>query len=239
MMSKLHKSTSDLKLPMVEVFETIEGEGSAAGYPTVFVRSFHCNIRCTWCDTPYSYAPDKPEFEATIAEIIDRIKQFSSRRICFTGGEPLIHAEKSAALLAAMAELDHIVDIHVETNGAVDIAPFVKLGEVHPEVKRKVRFIMDFKLPSSGEMGKMVTDNFRFLQEKDEIKFVIADDADFQTAVNVIESYYEQGQLLFSPVWETMPPHILTEKILAQRLSDVRVSLQLHKMIWDPDKRGV
>ncbi|GGE08687.1 7-carboxy-7-deazaguanine synthase [Marinithermofilum abyssi] len=226
-------------LPMVEIFETIEGEGTAAGYPTVFVRVFHCNLRCTWCDTPYSYAPAQPEFEATIEEIVERIGRFSSRRICFTGGEPLIHREKSAALLAAMASLPHIEDIHIETNGAIDLAPFDALRRKHPEWERKVRFVMDYKLPASGEEHRMIRDNFRYLTQRDEMKFVIGSEEDFRHAVDVVKQHHRQGQVLFSPVWETMPPRRLVEKVLAEPLPQVKVSLQLHKIIWDPAERGV
>lgn len=224
---------------MVEIFETVEGEGTAAGFPTVFVRVFHCNLRCTWCDTPYSYAPEKPAFEATIAEVIERISHYKSRRICFTGGEPLIHREKSAALILAMAELPHIVDIHIETNGAIDIAPFATLREKHETIKKKVRFVIDYKLPASGEKEKMIDANFTPLSERDEIKFVIADDEDFEVAKQVVEQFHKQGQVLFSPVWETMPPKKLVEKILAESLVDVKLSLQMHKVIWDPNERGV
>ena len=161
------------KVPMVEIFETVEGEGLQAGYPTVFVRVFHCNLRCTWCDTTYSYAPAKPEFEATIEEIVNTIKTFRSQRICFTGGEPLIHREKSAALLLAMADLDHIVDIHIETNGAIDLQPFEQLRNSHHDLQKKMRFVMDYKLPASGEMERMHMENFKELQHQDEIKFVV------------------------------------------------------------------
>lgn len=226
-------------IPMVEIFETVEGEGTAAGFPTVFVRVFHCNLRCTWCDTTYSYAPAKPAFEATIAEIIERISQFKSRRICFTGGEPLIHREKSAALILAMAELSHIVDIHIETNGAIDIAPFAKLREEHDVVKQKARFVIDYKLPASGEREKMIDENFKQLSECDEIKFVIANDEDFEVAKQVIEQFHKRGQVLFSPVWESMPPKKLVEQMLAESLVDVKLSLQMHKIIWDPNERGV
>ncbi|WP_096202636.1 7-carboxy-7-deazaguanine synthase QueE [Bacillus sp. FJAT-45350] len=227
------------KLPMVEIFETVEGEGSGAGFPTVFVRVFHCNLRCTWCDTPYSYAPSKPEFEATIQEIVDKISEFSSKRICFTGGEPLIHGKKSAALLLAMAELPHIEDIHIETNGAIDLLPFVQMRETIKTVKDKVRFVIDYKLPASGENEKMNHDNFSLLAQSDEIKFVIASDEDFEIAKETIQTYHDLGQILMSPVWETMSPATLVEKVLAEKLSNVKVSLQLHKIIWDPNKRGV
>lgn len=227
------------KLPMVEIFETVEGEGMLAGFPTVFVRVFHCNLRCRWCDTPYSYAPAKPEFFATIGEIIDRILTYKSRRICFTGGEPLIHREKSAALIVEMARLEHIVDVHIETNGAIDLAPFVELRNQDGNLKKKMRFIMDYKLLGSGERTKMVGRNFSLLCENDEIKFVIASDEDFQEAKEVIETFYQKGQILFSPVWGSMPPRRLVEKVLHDGLSDVKISLQLHKIIWEPHERGV
>ncbi|WP_078555536.1 7-carboxy-7-deazaguanine synthase QueE [Bacillus alkalicellulosilyticus] len=227
------------ELPMVEIFETVEGEGSAAGYPTVFVRVFHCNLRCTWCDTSYSYAPAKPEFHATIEQIIERVKQYKSKRICFTGGEPLIHGKKSAALLMALTELEHISDIHVETNGAINLQPFEEIRQKDNGWQDKVRFILDYKLPGSAEEQKMIMDNFIYLYDGDEIKFVIADDVDFERAVEVVETFVQKGQVLFSPVWETMPPEKLVQKVIALGLADVKVSLQLHKIIWDPDKRGV
>ncbi|HET7579882.1 MAG TPA: radical SAM protein [Bacillales bacterium] len=226
-------------LPMVEIFETIEGEGTQAGFPTVFVRAFHCNLRCKWCDTPYSYAPAKPEFEATIGDIVERIREYSSRRICFTGGEPLIHREKSAALIAAMADLEQITDIHVETNGAIDLEPFEAMRKENETWQRKVRFVTDYKLPASGEMNKMVNANFDFLDHQDEVKFVIGSDEDFRIATDIVKQHHKKGTVLFSPVWETMEPKRLVEKILAEPLPDVKVSMQLHKMIWDPNQRGV
>ncbi|SFS78176.1 7-carboxy-7-deazaguanine synthase QueE [Marininema halotolerans] len=226
------------KLPMVEVFETVEGEGSGAGFPTIFVRVFHCNLRCTWCDTPYSYAPAKPEYEATVKEIAAFAHRFASRRICFTGGEPLMHREKSAALLKALALPQKIDDVHIETNGAIDLIPFHDLRQQEPWGE-KVRFVMDYKLPASGEADKMIHRNFNCLKERDEVKFVIGNQTDFLKAVDVIKSYHKQGQVLFSPVFEKLSPRKLVEWVLAHSLSNVRVSLQLHKFIWDPAERGV
>src|SRR5579875_1278051 len=104
------------RLPMVEIFETVEGEGTRAGFPTVFVRVFHCNLRCTWCDTPYSYAPHKPAFEATIDDIANQVAAFGWHNVCLTGGEPLIHRHKSQLLVDRLAAIDHVRDIHIETN---------------------------------------------------------------------------------------------------------------------------
>lgn len=226
-------------LPMVEIFETIEGEGMYQGFPTVFVRSFHCNLRCKWCDTPYSFAPAKPAFEATIDDIVRRVSGFQSRRVCFTGGEPLIHGIKSAALIKALAERERIVDVHIETNGAIDLRPFARMRRDDPLLMKKMRFVMDYKLEASGESAKMITDNFDCLLDQDEIKFVIGTDKDFDQAKSVVERYHKKGQVLFSPVWETMPARKLVEKVLAEPLPQVKISMQLHKIVWNPTRRGV
>lgn len=222
------------RLPLVELFETVEGEGTRAGVPTVFVRVFGCPLRCTWCDTPYSYPPDKPQRVLTVAEIREAVGRFPWRHVCVTGGEPLMYAEKSAMLLAALADLPHVVDVHVETSGAVPLSPF--LAAVPSE---KVRYIVDYKLPASGEEAAMVVDNLRRLRPQDELKFVIADEDDFRRAVEVLNTHRPRGQVLFSPVWDTMPPRRLVELILAHGLAEVKLNLQLHKVIWDPQARGV
>lgn len=227
------------RLPMVEIFETIEGEGTGQGFPTVFVRVFHCNLRCSWCDTPYSYAPDQPEYKATIAEIVERISQFSSQRICFTGGEPLIHREKSAALLQSMADLEHIQDIHIETNGAIDLTPYEHMRQTNSNIHQKVRFVMDYKLPASGETSNMILTNFNLLAGTDEVKFVIGSDEDFSYTKQVIDQYHKQGQVLLSPVWDTMHPQTLVRKMLAEPMPNAKLSMQMHKVIWHPDQRGV
>ncbi|MFD1677851.1 7-carboxy-7-deazaguanine synthase QueE [Alicyclobacillus fodiniaquatilis] len=230
---------NDIQLPMVEIFETVEGEGTKAGYPTVFVRLFHCNLRCTWCDTPYSYAPYKPEFEASIAEIVARVAAYGWSNICLTGGEPLIHQHKSMRLIEALADVDHVRDIHIETNGAIDLRPFAQIRHESAILREKMRFIVDYKLPASGEMDKMVHEHFAVLTPSDEVKFVIADDDDFVVAQTVLERHPSDATVLFSPVWETMPPHRLVEKILAAKLPNVKLNLQIHKVIWDPNTRGV
>ena len=224
----------DIRIPMVEIFETVEGEGTRAGFPTIFVRLFGCNLRCTWCDTTYSYPPAEAENVMTIAEIISKVQTFRSRHICLTGGEPLLYGDKSLALIEALAELEQVDDLHIETNGAIDLAPFVA-GVTSP----KVRYVMDFKLPDSGEMDQMIYSNFELLREQDELKFVIGSDIDFRTAVEVLAKYPTKALPMFSPVWETMPPRKLVDLMLAEGLSKVKLNMQLHKIIWDPAMRGV
>ncbi|GMG77412.1 7-carboxy-7-deazaguanine synthase QueE [Bacillus safensis] len=226
-------------LPMVEIFETIEGEGSAVGKQTTFIRLFHCNLRCVWCDTKYSYAPSKPEFEATLEDIAHKVSRLANHYVCLTGGEPLIHGEKSLALIEMLANIDVIKDIHIETNGAIHLKPFINMRRLSAKMTNKVRFIMDFKLPDSGEMKKMIYENFDLLDENDEIKFVIGSENDFQIAMGIIDKYHKKGRLLMSPIWETMKPANLVKKVLNSQRKDIQVNLQIHKIIWDPEKRGV
>ncbi|GAB7386377.1 putative 7-carboxy-7-deazaguanine synthase QueE [Bacillaceae bacterium] len=240
----MREERATVKLPMVEIFETVEGEGTKAGHPTTFVRVYNCNLRCTWCDTPYSYAPAKPEFFATVAEIAAKVESYGNKYVCLTGGEPLMHGDKSLKLVQALASLPEIEDVHIETNGAIDLLPFARLREEDVHVRKKVRFILDYKLPASGEQEKMIHGNFALLSEKDEIKFVIADENDFLVAVDVLERWHRKGQPLFSPVWSTMPPErlvalLLKHKRTKRKLLDVKLNMQLHKIIWDPDRRGV
>jgi 7-carboxy-7-deazaguanine synthase len=224
----------DILIPMVEIFETVEGEGTRAGFPTIFVRLFGCNLRCTWCDTTYSYPPAKADKVMTIGEITDEVGRFRSRHICLTGGEPLLYGNHSAALIQSLMELEQIEDLHIETNGAVELEPFIQ-----QITSPKVRYIMDFKLPGSGETDKMITANFAVLRRQDEVKFVIADEADFHYAVKVLTDYPTDALPLFSPVWETMPPEKLVRLMLEHGLSHVKLNMQLHKIIWDPATRGV
>lgn len=230
---------NDLQLPMVEIFETIQGEGTAAGERTTFVRVYNCNLRCQWCDTKYSYAPEKPVFFASIKEICHKAASFENRWLCLTGGEPLMHGRKSIALVEALAKIPHVTDVHIETNGAIDLSPFAQLRQEIQPLGQKIRFIMDYKLPGSGEEHRMLTSNFQYLTERDEIKFVIADDRDFERAVDIVENEIGDGKVLFSPVFSSMSAKRLVEKLLKTNLKQVRVSLQLHKWIWDPDARGV
>ncbi|WP_199621008.1 7-carboxy-7-deazaguanine synthase QueE [Paenibacillus alkalitolerans] len=222
------------RIPMVEIFETVEGEGTRAGFPTVFVRLFGCNLRCTWCDTKYSYPPAEAEYTMTIPEIVAEVARYRSRNLCFTGGEPLLYGETSASLLRALAAMEQLTDIHVETNGAIDLAPFLS-GVDSP----KVRYVCDWKLSDSGESQRMIAGNLALLRECDELKFVIGSERDFEEAVRVLERYPTKALPLFSPVWETMPPRRLVELMLARGLSGVKLNMQLHKIIWDPATRGV
>ncbi len=227
-------SLEQIRLPMVEIYETIEGEGQMAGFPTVFVRLFGCQLRCTWCDTPYSYAPAEPEEIVSIQDVLNRLESYSSRRLCLTGGEPLIHGDRVVELLRALAANPKWLDIHVETNGAVDVSSFINAV---PE--KHIRYVMDYKLPGSGEYDKMNDDFLHALREQDELKFVIADETDYLVACSLIRKVSIKAQVLFSPVFESMPAKSLAERILADKLDHVKLNIQMHKLIWPPAQRGV
>lgn len=234
---KLNLSEHDLtgiRIPMVDIYETVEGEGTRAGYPTVFVRLYGCNLRCSWCDTTYSYAPYEADSVMTISEILERTAGYRSQHLCLTGGEPLMYGERSRDLLRALVASGRYVDIHVETNGAILLAPFME--EIDSPI---VRYIMDYKLPDSGEHERMIADNLGLLREQDELKFVIASERDFEAASQVISERDIRATILFSPVWETMPPAKLAQLILDAGLVNVKLNMQLHKVIWDPGMRRV
>lgn len=232
--TQTNPTSASIRIPVVDIYETVEGEGTRAGFPTVFIRLYGCNLRCTWCDTKYSYPPYEADRYMTIDEIMERIASYRSTHICVTGGEPLMYGERSIRLLNRLAETQKYEDIHVETNGAIHLAPF--LAKVTSPV---VRYIMDYKLPDSGEHERMVADNLTLLRKQDELKFVIASERDFEAAVSVIDKFDIRATVLFSPVWETMAPARLVELMLQAGLSQVKLNMQLHKIIWDPGLRRV
>jgi 7-carboxy-7-deazaguanine synthase len=231
-------NSQDGKLPIVEIFQSLEGEGTKAGFSTTFIRLFGCNLRCSWCDTKYSYEPEKPREYLKISEVIARVMQYRSQNICLTGGEPLLHGEKSVELITAVAKLETVNDIHVETNGSIDLEPFVKLRNQDAWINRKLRFIMDYKLSSSGETAKMLTTNFDLLLNQDEIKYVINNEPDFWAALESLRKWHPLGQPLFSPVWGKMDLERLAALMLENNIKNAKLSLPFHKIIWGA-KQGV
>ncbi len=211
-------------LRVTEIFHSIQGESSFAGQPCVFVRLTGCPLRCTWCDTDYAFYGGT---ELSLDAILAQVAAYGCPLVEVTGGEPLAQPE-AFALIARLCERGHTV--LVETSGAVDIAP----------LDARARVILDVKCPGSGMMDRMHWPNLSALTRKDEAKFVIKDRADYEWARGIVKEYGlpERSQVLFSPVFGALEPQPLAEWILADRLP-VRFQLQLHKLIWDPDRRGV
>ena len=209
---------------ITEIFHSIQGESSYVGQPCVFVRLTGCPLRCTWCDTEYSfYGGTDISFE----EILAKVKSYGCPLVEVTGGEPLAQPE-AISLIARLCDAGYRVLI--ETSGAIDIAP----------VDERAHVILDVKCPGSGMTDRMHWANLSRLTMKDEAKFVLIDRKDYDWARNVIAQYdlVNRCALLMGPVFGSLEPRLLVEWVLADRLP-VRFQMQVHKLIWAPDMRGV
>ncbi|MEM1513585.1 MAG: radical SAM protein [Candidatus Thermoplasmatota archaeon] len=202
-----------------EIFYSIQGEGGDAGLRTIFIRLTGCNLRCKWCDTKYAYFEGE---EMNAEKILEKIKKWNCKRVCITGGEPLLQDEVYY-LIDKLISLGYYVS--VETNGSISIR---NLAE------RDVIIKMDYKLPSSGFEKFMLKDNLKILRERDELKFIIADRDDYEFAKYIIGSNIIKCSIIMQPVWKKCKE--LAEWILEDEI-DTRLSIQIHKIIWG-EKRG-
>ncbi|MCG3181947.1 MAG: 7-carboxy-7-deazaguanine synthase [Phycisphaerae bacterium] len=207
-----------------EIFHSIQGEGTRAGLPCTFVRLTGCQLRCSWCDSAYAFHEGRPmSVQAVLARVVD----IGCSLVEVTGGEPLLQP----AALPLMARLaDAGCTVLLETSGACDIAP----------VDERVIRIMDVKCPGSGEEDHNRLENLDLLRPSDELKFVLTGRADYEWARGLIAQHGLVGRcpILLGPVFGRLSPEELAGWILADGL-DVRLQLQLHKLIWDPSRRGV
>ena len=217
---------------VAEIFESINGEGPLAGQRALFVRFAGCNIRCSYCDTAWANAPDYAGHEMTVDEISEVIEKAQIRNITITGGEPLLQKEMPQLLRALADKGTHWIE--TETNGTVSLTPFCDISEC-------ISFTMDYKLPGSGMEDTMCVDNFRLLKKSDSVKFVVGSVKDLARAGEVIAREKLQGRchIFLSPVHGAIDPEEIVEFIKTNRLNQVNLGLQLHKIIWDPDRRGV
>ncbi|GHT91641.1 7-carboxy-7-deazaguanine synthase [Betaproteobacteria bacterium] len=205
------------KLRVCEIFFSLQGEAARVGLPSVFIRLTGCPLRCTWCDTPYAFTGGEI---MPLALILDKVRALPTRHVCVTGGEPL--AQKNCLTLFTLL-CDEGYDVALETSGALDIGG----------VDKRVARILDLKTPSSGEMEKNRWENLALLTQKDEIKIVIADRADYDWAAERIREHRlpTRCSVLLSPVQGAQNATELAEWILADGL-DVRFQMQLHKLLW-------
>ena len=212
-------------LTINEIFYSIQGESTYAGRPCVFVRLTACDLRCSWCDTPYAFYEGR---KASIDDVVRETESYNCPLVEITGGEPLLQ-EDVYPLMDRLLAARHTVLL--ETGGHVDI------GKVPAAVVK----IMDVKCPGSGESERNHWENLERLQSHDQIKFVIRDRADYEFARATLCRHQLDRQcaaVLFSPVHGILDPKALSEWVLQDRLP-VRVQVQLHKYIWGPDVRGV
>jgi len=212
-------------LTINEVFYSVQGESSYAGRPCVFVRLTACDLRCSWCDTPYAFHEGA---RRSVEAVLEQVEHFDCQLVEVTGGEPLLQDEVYR-LMEGLLERGRTVLL--ETGGHRSTA----------RVPEGVVTILDVKCPGSGESAKNDWTNLDRLRERDEVKFVIKDRADYEYARDVIARHdlaRRAAAVHLSPVHDVMNPRLLSEWILADHLP-VRVQLQLHKYIWDPATRGV
>jgi 7-carboxy-7-deazaguanine synthase len=211
-------------LKINEIFYSIQGETSYVGYPTVFVRTTGCNLRCSYCDTKYSYY--EGEFQSQDS-ILKTIESHKTRFVCITGGEPLLQKN----IIPFMTTLcDQNYTVSLETSGSKSIE------SVDPRVKT----ILDVKTPESGAPNSFLISNISFATSSTEFKFVICSEADLEWSENFCRQHnlFEKFMVLYSPSYGQVSELWLAEKIL-QKKSSARLQLQLHKYIWSAETRGV
>jgi len=205
-------------LRITEIFYSLQGESNTVGIPTVFIRLTGCPLRCVYCDTAYAFSGGK---KIEIEEIIVQVEQYATRYITVTGGEPLA---QPACLELIKQLLDKGFIVSLETSGAIDVS-----GVDSRAVK-----VMDLKTPGSGELDKNIYQNIDYLSSKDQVKFVIGNNEDYDWSKATLTKYglLERCEVLFSPVMGLQNPSELADKILQDRLP-VRFQIQLHKLLWD------
>jgi 7-carboxy-7-deazaguanine synthase len=211
------------RLKVNEIFYSLQGESTRAGQPCVLVRLTGCHLRCGWCDTAYAFYEGE---WLSRDEVLERVAAFGCPLVELTGGEPLLQPG-ALPLLAALCDAGY--EVLLETSGAVDIAA------VDPRVRR----IVDVKCPGSGEAERNLWSNLDLLRPTDELKLVLADEADYRWARDLVlgRQLHRRCAVHFSPVAGALPPDSLAEWILRDRLP-VRLQLQLHKLLWGA-ARGV
>ena len=212
-----------------EIFSSIDGEGLRTGELATFIRLAGCNMRCSYCDTLYALN-DNDGRELKISEIIKKVEKYKTKNITLTGGEPLIH--KDVDLL-----IDELINngykVNIETNGSIPIDKYLN----------RCLITMDYKAPSSLMEKKMLLSNIEKLTDSDVLKFVVKE-SDFNTVEKIIKSYSIKSYIYISPIFGEVEPTKIVEfmKVMSERevnMEKVRVQVQLHKIIWNPNMKGV
>jgi 7-carboxy-7-deazaguanine synthase len=218
---------------VVEKFTSINGEGLRAGEPAVFIRFAGCNLNCNYCDTSWANQPEVV-FEPMTAEgIYNYIINTGLKNVTLTGGEPLLQ-ENITDLLLLLGRNPNL-RIEIETNGSIDLAPYYRLN-----IKNLV-FTMDYKLPLSRMEQQMLISNLDYLSELDVLKFVVQNVTELKHIDEFITKYdlIEKTNLLISPVYGAINPDTIVQYMLEHGQNDLRIQLQLHKIIWGQESRGV
>lgn len=220
---------SETQFNVVEIFDSIDGEGKKTGALATFIRLAGCNLKCSYCDTPYGLEFNQGT-PMTISEIINKCKDFQNRNITLTGGEPL-------ARLHINDLINELVlngfDVNIETNGSIALYNTPRL--------KNVFYTMDYKCPSSGVEDKMDEQNLAFLDVSDVLKFVVGSEGDLEKCRKILHCNNIKAQVYISPVFGKIKPVEIVNYIKAHKneFKRVKVQVQLHKIIWSPNERGV
>lgn len=220
------------KYRIVEKFVSINGEAKAAGELACFIRFAGCNLDCSYCDTKWANSKDVPYEIMSKEDIYNYIKETGVRNVTLTGGEPLI--QENIEELIRMLAADKTLRIELETNGSVPIAKYADIGD-------NVVFTLDYKLPGSGMDGHMVMDNYSYIGKKDAVKFVVSDESDLDCAREIINRFHldEITTVYLSSSFSRIEPKDIVDYMIEHGMNKVKLQLQLHKYIWEPDKKGV
>ncbi len=216
-------------MQVIEKFVSINGEGLKQGELAVFIRFANCNLRCSYCDTKYSF--ENPKYtDESIDEILDWVNDQKVKNITLTGGEPLIQADIKK-LIERLSDSGYFIEI--ETNGSVDIKEFLGI--------KNVSFTLDYKLPTSLMEKKMNLENYNYITKTDSVKFVCGNDIDLKKTKEIIDKYdlRNNTRCIISPVYGEIDLDSIVEFMKDNNLNDVKMQIQIHKIIWDPNKRGV
>lgn len=226
---------------VIEIFKSIDGEGLRTGVPVVFVRLEGCNLRCSYCDTKYSYE-DAEYSDMTVHEIVTEVLSHGLDKVTLTGGEPLTHPGV-AKLVACM--IDNGLQVNIETNGSVEISQFHRVLHklAHLDTTDKIMYTVDYKCYSSLMTGRMDITNIEFLNTlkgNHVLKFVVGGHKDLEQCKAIIEQYSPTAKCYISPVFGAIEPSEIVDYVLShESMYNCVVQVQLHKIIWDPEVRGV
>ena len=221
-----------MKYKVVEKFVSINGEGYLSGQLAIFIRFKGCNLDCSYCDTRWANEENATYELMTKEDIYNYIKSTEVKNVTLTGGEPLIQ-EGMMELLSFLCK-DESISIEIETNGSVDIERFTKIQNNRP------KFTMDYKLLFSNMEDKMRVNNFKYLTKNDTVKFVVSS-KDLERTKYIIDKYnlINTTNVYISPVFDEVDMNDIVEFMKNNKMNGATLQIQLHKIIWDPNKKGV
>lgn len=220
------------KLCVSEIFESIDGEGYHAGKATVFFRAVGCNLRCSWCDSKYTFHEEETSKWYSVFDAMEKVRSFGIKHITITGGEPLLEENKEWMTSFIENLLLEGFTVDIETNGAVNLLYWKEKFKMNDVI-----FIMDWKAPASRMNQFMIKENLSYLDESDIIKIVVTDD-DFDEVEKILSSD-TWAQVYISPVFGQVTMNKIPEFVLKHKEENIKCQIQLHKIFWEPDKRGV